>query len=79
MLANVALGDRLNATLSKCGRLWVSTDGGANFKPTQHYSYKVRQLGASANSYICCAAVSALQEMDLQEGCGNQGSTGGLM
>jgi hypothetical protein len=45
MLSNVSLGDRLNATLSKCGRLWVSGDGGASFKPTQHYSYKVRQVG----------------------------------
>lgn len=30
-----------NDTLSTCGRLWVRTNGGATFQPTQHYSYKV--------------------------------------
>jgi hypothetical protein len=56
MLSTVSLGDRLNVTLSKCGRLWVSTDGGSSFKPTQHYSYKVGRLGARLNRFTlqCC-------------------------
>jgi hypothetical protein len=34
--------DAKNATLSTCGRLWISTDGGASFTATPHFSYKVR-------------------------------------
>jgi len=33
--------DFKNATLSSCGRMWVSTDGGATFTPTAHHTYKV--------------------------------------
>ena len=40
-MASVKWGDRKEQTLSSCGRLWVSTDGGATFKGTDHYTYKV--------------------------------------
>ena len=32
----MAWGDRKEATLSTCGRMWVSVDGGATFLPTLH-------------------------------------------
>ena len=34
--------DHKNATLETCGRLWVSTNGGSSFAPTNHHSFKVR-------------------------------------
>lgn len=43
--------ERKNETLSTCGRLWVSTNGGASFAPTSHHSYKVTALECTASAW----------------------------
>lgn len=53
-----------DATLASCGRLWVSSDGGAAFKPTQHLTYKAgsRCGGAGHSSLAGNAAASGAPE-----------------
>jgi len=41
MLSKVDLQSKLEATLSSCGRMWISTDRGATFSKTEHYTNKV--------------------------------------
>lgn len=54
--------DAKNATLSTCGRLWVSTNGGASFAPTTHYSYKVTVVCALDVLAWCQTAVTGQLE-----------------
>eukprot|EP00775_Hariotina_reticulata_P011553 gene11553-11696_t len=44
MLSKVDLQSKLEATLSMCGRMWLSTDKGTTFTRTEHHTYKVADL-----------------------------------
>jgi hypothetical protein len=52
--------DLRNATLSTCGRLWVSTDGGAAFAPTTHNTYRVSPAASAGSGTNCSWLVRVL-------------------